>query len=286
MKEKIYNKLKQEYSSLGLGENVLQAQAESLATSGIVTDENMDAVIKAQKPFLEVLQKQSDKRVSDAQKKAKEDAKKEFEEDAKKKAEEEAKKAEEARKQKEEEDKKKAEEEAKKKAEEEAERKRLEALKKAEVPEWYLKEREEREKKAKEQHDAFTALIQELREGRKKDNDEFTKTLQEMQDKNQKLIDDYDKLQKENEDAKKLASIKQRQDYILNKAKELGIPQDRIDEGFVIKDDADESAINDFLSKVSSNIKTRQLPKDKHFQKADANDAKEVVDEVVKSMVR
>ena len=96
MKEKIFQKLKQEFSHLGLGDVILQAHAESLSAIGLVTDENIDTVISAQKGFLENLQKTSDKRVTDAVSKAKADAKKELEtEEAKKKAEEETKKLEE-----------------------------------------------------------------------------------------------------------------------------------------------------------------------------------------------
>lgn len=293
MKEKIYNKLKQEYSALGLGENVLQAQAESLANSGLVTDDNIDAVISAQRGFLEALQRANDKRATDAIAKAKESARKEFEEELKKKTEEEnKKKEEEARKQaeekakKEEEAKRKAEEEAKKKAEEEAEAKRLEELKKKEVPEWYLKEREEREAKAKAERESFLKVLEELKTSRTKENEEFTKTLDAMKKENQSLISEYDALKKENEEAKAKAQAKRRADYILGKAKELGIPQDRIDEGFVIAPDAEDSAIDEYLSKVSSNIRTRELPQDKHFQKGDEKANKEIVDDVVKAMVK
>ena len=79
MKDKIFQKLKQEFSHLGLGDVVLQAHADSLAAIGLVTDENIDTVISAQKGFLENLQKTSDKRVTDAVSKAKADAKKELE---------------------------------------------------------------------------------------------------------------------------------------------------------------------------------------------------------------
>lgn len=70
MKEKIFTSLKQEYSHLGLGDAVLTAYAESLDAAGIVTDENLDAVIKAQKASLEAIQKSNDKRASDAKKSA------------------------------------------------------------------------------------------------------------------------------------------------------------------------------------------------------------------------
>ena len=105
MKEKIFQKLKQEFSHLGLGDVILLAHADSLASIGLVTDENIDTVISAQKGFLENLQKTSDKRVTDAVFKAKADAKKELEtEEARKKVEEETKKLEEQAKREKEKD--------------------------------------------------------------------------------------------------------------------------------------------------------------------------------------
>lgn len=83
MKDKIFQKLKQGYSRLGLGDEVLQAHAESLAATGLVTDENIDNVVNAQKGFLEGLQRNYDTRVSSATAKAREAAKKEFEDAAK-----------------------------------------------------------------------------------------------------------------------------------------------------------------------------------------------------------
>lgn len=88
MKEKIFQKLKQGYSHLGLGDEVLQAHAESLAALGFVTDENIENIVNAQKPFLEGLQKNYDTRVTSATAKAREAAKKEFEDAAKAAAEE------------------------------------------------------------------------------------------------------------------------------------------------------------------------------------------------------
>lgn len=70
MKDKIFTSLKQAYSHLGLGDAVLTAYSESLDAAGIVTDENLDAVIKAQKASLEAIQKANDKRASDAKKSA------------------------------------------------------------------------------------------------------------------------------------------------------------------------------------------------------------------------
>ena len=53
---------------------------------------------------------------------------------------------------------------------------------------------------------------------------------------------------------------KARKEMIANKAKSLGIPQYRIDEGFAISPDADESAVSEYLKKVSDHIKMQGLP--------------------------
>lgn len=134
MKDKIFQLLKQEYKSLGLGDEVLQAHAEMLDNMGLVTDDNIETVVASQKSFLESLQKDNDRRVTDAKKKF-EEAQKAKEEAERKAAEEEAKK--------------KADEEAKKAAEE-AEKKRLEELaKRNEMPDYLkntLKSRQQRRK--------------------------------------------------------------------------------------------------------------------------------------------
>lgn len=52
-----------------------------------------------------------------------------------------------------------------------------------------------------------------------------------------------------------------RQAQILGKAKELGIPDWRINEGFTIADDADEAAISTTLSAIKQNIVTAGLEK-------------------------
>lgn len=71
MKNKIFNRLKQEYAHLGLDDNFLLGLAESLANSGYVTDENIEGVVSAQKAYLESMQKSNDKRVQEAVDKAK-----------------------------------------------------------------------------------------------------------------------------------------------------------------------------------------------------------------------
>lgn len=145
MKEKIFQKLKQEFSHLGLGDVILQAHAESLSAIGLVTDENIDTVISAQKGFLENLQKTSDKRVTDAVSKAKADAKKELEtEEARKKAEEETKKLEEQAKREKEKD----------------------------MPEWYKAEKAATEKTIQELLNTNKTLLEGL-DSIRKENDTF-----------------------------------------------------------------------------------------------------------------
>lgn len=145
MKEKIFQKLKQEFSHLGLGDVVLQAHADSLTAIGLVTDENLDTVISAQKGFLENLQKTSDKRVTDAVSKAKADAKKELEtEEAKKRAEEETKTLEEQAKREREKD----------------------------MPEWYKTEKAATEKAIQELLETNKTLLEGLN-GIKKENETF-----------------------------------------------------------------------------------------------------------------
>lgn len=221
MKEKIFQKLKQGYSHLGLGDGVLQAHAEALNAMGLVTDENIETVIAAQKTFLENLQSENDRRVTDATAKARATAKKEFEDAA-------AKKAEEERRRKEE-----------------------------ELPDWYVKE-----KKANEE------LIQSLTKDRKE------------------LLDGFKAMKEESERLKLEKAATERKNLIISKAKELGIPQYRIDEGFSIAEDADEKAIADHLATVSNNIKTQTLPGSRAvFPKADGKPDAAEVDAIAKSLV-
>lgn len=225
MKDKIFQLLKQEYAHLGLGNDVLLAQAETLAGLGLVTDENISTVIASVKPFLEKVQKENDKRVGDATAKAKAAVRKELED--------EAKAAEERKKQE-------------------------EAQKNNEVPDWYKQQAEEWNKK-----------IEELSKGSKTLSD----SLSAMKAENDKL-----KAEKAEADRKNL---------IISKARELGIPQYRIDEGFVIASDADEAAISSYLTSVANNIKSQQLPGNKNvFPHADSKPEKAEVDSIAKSLVR
>ena len=77
MKDKIFNLLKQSYSNFGLSDDILQGQAEALANTGLVTEDNLQTVVDGQKTFLSSLQSGIDKRVTDAVNKAKGEKKEE-----------------------------------------------------------------------------------------------------------------------------------------------------------------------------------------------------------------
>lgn len=61
MKEKIYNQLKQDFVNLGLSDDLLQSVAASLASTGLVTDENLATVVKGQESMLKSYQSNFDK---------------------------------------------------------------------------------------------------------------------------------------------------------------------------------------------------------------------------------
>ena len=226
MRDKIFQKLKQEYSHLGLGKEVLQAQADALAATGIVTDENIDIIVSSQKSFLESIQKANDQRATEAQRKAKEDAVKEYE----------------AQKERE-------------KAAAEAEAKRKEQEK--QMPDWYVKEKQ-----------ASEEMLKKLAES----NELLRKGLEAMQTENSAFK------------AEKAAT--ERKNLILSKAKELGIPEYRIKEGFSIADNADEAAIVEHLTSVANNIKAFSLPSNKEaFPMSGPELKKEDLDNVAKSLV-
>lgn len=61
MKTKLFNALKQDHSKLGLSDEVLQAYADSLASTGLVTDENLATISKGQETALKAYQSSMDK---------------------------------------------------------------------------------------------------------------------------------------------------------------------------------------------------------------------------------
>jgi hypothetical protein len=293
MKDKIFAALKQEYSNLGLGDTLLQAQAESLANLGFVTDENLEAIVKAQANGLKAIQAANDKRVGDALAKSakeKETAAKELqaqvdelsqqiEADRKTltKQAEELKAAQELQAKL---DELKAQTE-KQNAEYEKKKADLMALITGEqpqsqqekptapvtppVPQLQPVAQPEPKPEPKAQPAFDEAAF------RKQLDKEWTKKLeaittsngsqiQQMLDANKELAAQVQALVKENTEYKAQKAAENRRNFILNKAHELGIPEWRINEGFSIADNADETAITNTLTTVSNNIRANVLP--------------------------
>lgn len=245
MKAKIFAKLKQEYSSLGLGDEYLMSKTESLAATGLVTDDNIDAVVACQRKELEGLQKANDKRVTDALEKER----KKHEEETRKKEQE----AEEARK--------KAEEEAKKKG----------------------------EPKPQPDNDMASVLkrMEEMEEANKQREAQYTATIKTLTDKNTELGKTVKELSDKNAEAEAAAAKAARTAMIQTKAKELGVPQWRIDEGFTLAEDASDEVITETLTKVANNINTNLLPGTKNIFPLSGNDpTKEELASMAASIVK
>lgn len=245
MKAKIFAKLKQEYSSLGLGDEYLMSKAESLAATGLVTDDNIDAVVACQRKELEGLQKANDKRVTDALEKER----KKHEEETRKKEQE----AEEARK--------KAEEEAKKKG----------------------------DPKPQPDNDMASVLkrMEEMEEANKQREAQYTATIKTLTDKNTELGKTVKELSDKNAEAEAAAAKAARTAMIQAKAKELGVPQWRIEEGFNLAEDATEEVITEKLTQVANNINTNLLPGTKNIFPLSGNDpTKEELASMAASIVK
>lgn len=238
MKAKIFGKLKQEYSSLGLGDEVLMARAESLAALGLVTDDNIDAVVAAQRSDLEGLQKRYDKRVTDAL--AKEREKHQTELEAKIK-------------------------EAEEKLRKELEGKQLPPDKPTPPEDPRLGELEKKLEELISKRDEDAKAGDEKRKA-------LEKQVTELLEKNAAM---------EREKAAAAFHAK-----IVAKAKELGVPQWRIDEGFTIASDATDEAIAETLGKVANNIRANALPQRNNFpinpnEKPDESELKELAAKLV-----
>lgn len=252
MKNQLFSKLKQEYSYLGLGDDFLQAQSNSLASLGFVTEENIESVVQSQKAFLEDVQKSNDKRVTAAVKKANESA---------------ASKAVELEKQS-------------KARQEELQKQLDDALKKLDeknTPPVTTKKTEEDDFQTK-----FAAANAQNAEELKS----IRELVEKLQSENKAQKADLTKLQNEKEAMERKQAIAERQAKIIAKAKELQIPQYRIDEGFNISETATDEEIGTYLTTVAGNIKTNSLPTNSHFAMAGKEPSKAEADSIANMIVR
>lgn len=231
MKQKIFEQLRTSYSHLGLGDSILNAVATSLAGAGLVNDENLASVVLAQKDALEAMQKANDKRAADAARKASDDAEKRAKDEV---------------------------------ARLESE---LSALKLADKPVPAEQETKPTDPAPTEPANSPSgtsksaeSVVDEIPEWYKKQSAEQRAQLKAILDKNAELSKSINKLQTENDAFKAKQAAEQRSAFISAKAKELGVPQWRVDEGFSIAADADEAQITDYITTVANNVKANLLP--------------------------
>ncbi len=198
MKDKIQEKLKTAYASLGLGDEILTSLAESLA--GVATDDNIETLIAAQKPLLEQMQKNYDKRVADALAKHKASQPKAPTVEAEKPA------------------------------------PKVEPVSVAPVTSPVSEVKPQPAPQKVEQPQPIPSLS---------DSAEWKELKRAM--------GDIEKWKKEQEKER-------RQKFINQTAKDMGVPDWRIDEGLGIGDDADEEAIKQKITTVANNLRANMLP--------------------------
>lgn len=218
MINKIFSNLKTEYAQLGLGDDFLKQIAESIFATGIVTDDNLDAVIKAQKTMLLAFQKNNDKRVTEAIKKAT--------------------------------DEKQKTDEANKALQTELEELKKELTNKDKIPPSSNDDTFDEIKKQYDQKFAESATAL----------DTLRQQIETLVKANKEQGDKLTVMQTENNAMKAEKARMEREAFISNTAKELGIPEWRTKEGFAIAPEADNDTIKNYLSSVANNIKTAVIP--------------------------
>lgn len=134
------------------------------------------------------------------------------------------------------------------------------------------KKAEEDAKKAAEGKPEWLKEMDERFEAYSKKEVEREKAFNELKEK-------YNTLEKEKAETSRVNTI-------LSKAKELGIPEWRIKEGFAISSDADDTAINSHLTTVATNLKTANLPSNRlgHILD-DGKPSKEQISDIANSLI-
>ena len=238
MKEKILNGLKAAYPSLSV--DMLNAQTQILLAAGYVTEDNLSAVIAAQKPFVEAIDKR-EKQHSDVIEKNKKD------------------------------------------------NERLLSLEqelndiKSKAVSGVAGEKGEKSKSNGTEPD-FKAMIESMKTELQAEYQNNIAELLKSQKENTEMLNS---LKQENEAFKREKTIADRNGFIQSKAKELGIPKWRIEEGFVLPENAENEVIIKSLSAIANNVKTQLLPTSEKYPLG--NDSKEIgvmIDSISKSLVK
>lgn len=256
MKDKIFNALKQEYARLGLGDGILSGLAEMLASTTLVTDENLQGIVAGQKAYLEDLQKSNDKRVQEAVSKTQKDAT----DKADAAAREHQAAVEKLRKEYDEYRSAHPEEPPVTPPSEDKE-----------MLEWYKKEKAERGKREQERATREKAWQERLDSIEKAWQDKF-EAMEKSRSESEAKVKAIEEAKRESdaklkaieeakaaEEAERAAAL--RRETIIGKAKEKGIPDWMIAHGFAdITPDADDARIDEILSQYASEIQTNFLP--------------------------
>ena len=238
MEEKILNGLKAAYPSLSV--DMLNAQTQILLAAGYVTEDNLSAVIAAQKPFVEAIDKR-EKQHSDVIEKNKKD------------------------------------------------NERLLSLEqelndiKSKAVSGVAGEKGEKSKPNGTEPD-FKAMIESMKTELQAEYQNNIAELLKSQKGNTEMLNS---LKQENEAFKREKTIAERNGFIQSKAKELGIPKWRIEEGFVLPENAENEVIIKSLSAIANNVKTQLLPTSEKYPLG--NDSKEIgvmIDSISKSLVK
>lgn len=239
MKDKILNGLKTAYPSLS--DDMLNAQTSILMAAGYVTEDNLSAVIAAQKPLVEIINSKN-KKISD-------DINKKYVEELEK-----GKKANE----------------------------RLVILEK-ELQDIKNQSESIANKKDNSGDLDFKTAIENLKAELQS---EYQKNIADLLQSQKESSEILNSLKQENESFKREKTIEERNNFIRSTAKGLGIPQWRIEEGFVLPEDAENDTIVKSLSTIANNVKTQLLPASEKFPLG--NDTKEIsamVAEISKSLI-
>lgn len=248
MTNKIFQALKQAYPQLGLSDEIMSSHANMLAGIGFVTDENLDKVVAMQKDYLQGLQKANDKRVSEAIIKAATKAESEKQDAIQKAVSDAVAKA------------------------IEDERKKATESKDDKEPDFIAQFRKELAEK-----DAILA----------KEREELNKKIEDLLSSGKKQDDALKALQAENDAMKTLQAKQKRDSFISETAKSLGIPEWRVNEGFVFADNADEDSIKTSLTTIANNIKTAGLQGNRgHILDDNTQVTKDEIDNIVNGLIK
>ena len=130
----------------------------------------------------------------------------------------------------------------------------------------------ELEKKLKEAEEKLAANGGEPKD-EPKGGEDIPQWAKDMQAKMDELVKENSNLREKSEKAEAEKSAAERLEKIIAKAKELGISEGRIKQGFVIAEDADDNTINAYLSEVRTYEVAAGLQNENGFKPSTSKEA-------------